>query len=387
VGAQPLQAIAGFAAHLREHGFAVGAGEQLAMVQVALAVGAGERQRLQAGWRAIACRDPADWRRYPPLFDAYWLKGRSKAGMRVGAAATPRRDLRQIVADLQSSMQDRAGPSMPAALDLAEDAPALQDGPLARSEREHAQGGASRSASPRGPGEGAPAALVDAGRIDRAVEAIGRRLRRQLTRAMRCDAHGRRLDLRRTLRNSLRTGGEPFKPVWRRPRRERPRLYLLVDVSRSMETYARMFLRVARAFVGVLDARAFVFHTRLAEVTAMLARDNGRMRDKIEAVTAALGGGTRIGSCVGEFARRYVRHGLTRRARVLILSDGFDSDPPGELASALRVARRHGARICWLHPTRAAPESAALAPCAGLIDRYAPLFDLDSLARVGALLD
>lgn len=225
------------------------------------------------------------------------------------------------------------------------------------------------------------------GRLERIVEAIAQRLRRRLQRRLKHDARGPRLDVRRTLRASLRTGGEPFAPAWRRPLRELPQLFILVDVSRSMETYAQLFLRVARAFVGVLDARVFVFHTRLTEVTPLLLRDSGRVQEKINAVTAGFGGGTRIATSVADFVRMHARRSLSRRARVLILSDGFDSDPPEQLARELTHAKRRGARIYWLHPTRVAPQSAALAPCRELIDGFAPVYNLDSLARVRELVE
>jgi uncharacterized protein with von Willebrand factor type A (vWA) domain len=154
-----------------------------------------------------------------------------------------------------------------------------------------------------------------------------------------------------------------------------------------METYAQLFLRIARAFVDVVDARVYVFHTRLADVTSLLRRDSAKTQDRIHAVTAGFGGGTRIAASIGEFVDRHARRGLSRSARLLILSDGFDSDPPDELQRQLGRAARRGARIYWLHPTREAPQSAALAPCRELIDAFAPVYNLDSLARLRELVE
>src|SRR5262249_16046930 len=95
--------------------------------------------------------------------------------------------------------------------------------------------------------------------LDRAAERIAERLPPPLPRRGRADAPGRRLDLRRPLRASLATGGLPVTPAWRRARRERPRLFVLVDVSRSMQTHAQLFLRIARALVAAANARVFVF--------------------------------------------------------------------------------------------------------------------------------
>src|SRR5258706_8128900 len=192
----------------------------------------------------------------------------------------------------------------------------------------------------------------DLNRLQRIVAAIAHRMRERLLRRQRVALHGRRLDVRRTLRASLRYGGVPVQPVWRAPRRERPRVFVLVDVSRSMETFAQLFLRIARAFVTALDAgqvRVFVFHTRLAEITSLLARDSARVQDKINAVTAGLGGGTRVAASLRDFVAGHARRAFSRSARVLILSDGLDSDPPDQLATALGSVRARGVRIYLLH--------------------------------------
>jgi uncharacterized protein with von Willebrand factor type A (vWA) domain len=214
-------------------------------------------------------------------------------------------------------------------------------------------------------------------------------LRPRLTRRW-CDAPtGRRLDLRRTLRASLRTGGLPVDPVWRAPRRERPRLFVLVDVSRSMETHAQLFLRIARAFVSAMQARVFVFHTRLAEVTPLLRSDSAAVQEKVNAVTAGFGGGTRIATSLHDFHAVHARAQLTRRSRVWILSDGFDADGPGELAEALARVRGRGARIDWFHPGERVPASEAMQAVrqrGGLVESFQRLNSLADLARVSQVL-
>jgi uncharacterized protein with von Willebrand factor type A (vWA) domain len=382
--ARPLEAIAGFAASLRDHGLRVGIAEQQAMVQAALAVPVDEWRRLRAGWRSIVCHGASEWRKYPDLFDAYWFPRRLRGSVRTNGQTRPRRDLRQLVSELQGTPDSERHAAANSDVSLAETMTDLAEQPGAR-----AQGGASRI-DPLENRDFSQWLPQDLGRLERIVEAIAQRLRRRLTRRLRSDRHGRRLDVRRTLRASLRTGGEPFEPAWRRPRRERPRLFVLVDVSRSMETYAQLFLRIARAFVGALDAgeaRVFVFHTRLAEVTPLLVRDSGRVQEKINAVTAGFGGGTRIATSMADFVHVHARQRLSRSARVLILSDGFDSDAPERLAQELRYAKRRGARIYWLHPTREAPQSVAVQACGGLIDGFAPVHNLDSLARVRSLVE
>lgn len=377
---QPLQALAGFAAHLRAHGYRVGIPEQQGMVQAALTLDLAEYPRLEACWRSLVCGAPGEWRRFPEIFQGYWFPDRLKGQVRVSGQLPPRRDLRQAVAALKSAAEGDA----PGAKATA-DAGAGDGGETAIPDAGHAQGGASRvEARERRPFQDWGA--DDMARLERLVEAVARRLRARLTRRRRFDARGRLLDLRRTLRRSLRTGGVPFEPAWLKRRTERPRFFILVDVSRSMELYARLFLSVARAFAAVLRARVFVFHTRIAEVTPLLLRPSGRVQEKINAVTAGFGGGTRIAASLADFVRVHARGALSRSARVVIMSDGFDSDGADALAAQLAAVRDRGAAIYWLHPTAEPPRSAALAPCAWMVRAFAPVHNLQSLSNLDVLI-
>lgn len=380
--AQPLQAIAGFASYLRDAGFAVGVAEQRSMVSAALILSPADYQRLEAGWRSLVCRDATTWHRFPEVFRSYWFPDRLTGQVRVSGHTRPRRDLRDAVAALHRSMAtDAERAATPGDAQVGGEQPADSAPPV-----ERAQGGASRTEAleQRDFTRWLP---QDLGRLERLVEAIAQQLRRRLLRRRKRDNQGQRLDLRGTLRASLKTGGIPFEPAWHARRRERPRVFVLVDVSRSMETHAQLFLRISRAFVGALDARVFVFHTKLAEVTPLLRRDSGRIQEKVNAVTAGFGGGTRIASSLGEFLDVHARRSMTRASRVFILSDGFDSDPDEDLRRQLWRIRRRGARIYWLHPTIERPPSAAVTNAADLVDAFAPVHNLESLDRVRLLVE
>ncbi|MCU0774877.1 MAG: VWA domain-containing protein [Ideonella sp.] len=389
--AEPLEAIAGFAALLRDHGLAVGVAEQQAMVRAALALPIERAAHLNDAWRSIACHDAADWRRWRDLFDRYWHPQRLRGSTRVSGQTRPARDLRQVVAELQRSLADPTGagrrPDAPAPMDSAIDSGAdqavrAQDDPGAP----RAAGGATRTEAlhDRRLSEWLPQDLAE---LERLAERVAAALRRRLTRRWRSDPAGRRLDLRRTLRASLRTGGLPVEPVWRRPRREPPRLHILVDVSRSMETHAQLFLRIARAFVTASTGtrtRVFVFHTRLAEVTPLLQRDSPAVQEKVNAVTAGFGGGTRIATSLEDFVGVHAGRQLHRGARVWVLSDGYDADPPERLAEAVRHLAARGARLAWWHPGDRPPASRAVEQlCADPAARAA----LDGFIRLQTLGD
>jgi uncharacterized protein with von Willebrand factor type A (vWA) domain len=385
--AAPLAAIAGFAALLRDHGFQVGVAEQcdfVATARLAPLDAPSPARRVGDAWRAIACRDARDWRRWSELFDLYWRPERVRGSTRLSGQTRPARDLRQIVQELQrDALPPQRGAARAADSALA-DAAALgidpQDAGAPR-----AQGGASRTEAlhDRSLAEWLPQDLTH---LDRLAARIAARLRRRLTRRWRDDARGARLDLRRTLRGSLATGGLPLAPAWRRPRRERPRLFILVDVSRSMQTHAQLFLRIARAFVHAAQARVFVFHTRLAEVTPLLQRDSAAVQEKVNAVTAGFGGGTRIATSVADFVGVHARAQLGRGARVWVLSDGFDADEPTALAEQLAALRRRGAAITWFHPGEQAPASAAMRQAAPLVTRFVRLARLADLELAADLV-
>lgn len=380
---RPLEAIAGFAALLRDHGLKVGVAEQQAMVQAALRVPMNRAARLNAAWRSIACHDVRDWRRWPELFERYWHPQRVKGTVRVSGQTRPSRDLRQMVQSLQEAMAGT--PPDQASRRLGDTALDATLAPAEEAGTPQAQGGASRTDAlhDRSLSQWLP---QDLAQLERIAERIAQRLRQRLTRRWHDDPRGRRLDVRRTLRASLKTGGLPLAPAWRQPRRERPRLFILVDVSRSMETHAQLFLRIARAFVGAVDARVFVFHTRLAEITPLLQRDSAAVQEKVNAVTAGFGGGTRIATSMADFVGVHARAQLGRSARVWVLSDGFDADEPHRLAEELARVRARGARITWFHPTALPPASQAMQPCTGLIERFVRLNSLRDLAQAADVL-
>jgi uncharacterized protein with von Willebrand factor type A (vWA) domain len=386
----PVQAIAGFATLLREHGLGVGVIEQQAMLRAALALPVDRARQLEAAWRAIACHGRRDWQRWPELFDRYWFPERLKGGVKVSGQTRPSRDMRQLVQAMQQQMGDAA--TQPRAQQGVPDV-ALGAGATVPDDdagRPLAQGGASRTEAlhDRDLAMWLP---QDLAQLQQLAERIALRLRRRLTRRWQQHPRGKRLDLRRTLRASLRTGGLPLAPAWRQPRRERPKLFILVDVSRSMQTHAQLFLRIARALVGPAGARVFVFHTRLAEITPLLQRDSAHVQEKVNAVTAGFGGGTRIATSVLDFVNVHARAQLQRGSRVWILSDGFDADEPPQLADALARVTGRGARISWFHPTIAPPASRAMQavqthPQHGLVERYLRLASLKDLAAAVPLI-
>ena len=195
-------------------------------------------------------------------------------------------------------------------------------------------------------------------------------------------------DLRRTLRRSFRTGGEPIDRAWRERRRKPRRLVLLLDVSGSMADYSRALLLFAHAALRT-DARweAFCFGTRLTRVTNALARadpDDALRRASAEVFDWS--GGTRIGDAVSGL----IRMRIARGAVVVICSDGLDVGEPDVLREAMARLARLAHRIVWLNPLKEDPayEPLARGMQAALphVDVFLSAHNLASLEAIGAAL-
>ncbi|MBV8431478.1 MAG: VWA domain-containing protein [Solirubrobacterales bacterium] len=204
------------------------------------------------------------------------------------------------------------------------------------------------------------------------------------TRRAQRDRHGHRIDLRRTLRGALRTGGDPAR-LRRRQRRMVPRrIVMLCDISGSMEPYARAYLQFLTCARG---AEAFVFATRLTRVTRALAsRNPSRAMQNAAAAAPDWSSGTRIGEALKTFIDRHGRRGMARGAVVVILSDGWERGDPAAVEREMQRLRRLAHRIVWVNPRAASDEfapraggmAAALPYCDALVSGH----NLASLAEV-----
>lgn len=176
------------------------------------------------------------------------------------------------------------------------------------------------------------------------------------TRRSVADAAGHALDMRRTLRGSLRTGGEVQRLALRSPRERWPNLVVLCDISGSMSQYSRMVLHFVHAVAnrkgqGWARVHAFTFGTRLTNITRHLGQ-----RDVDAALKAAgaeaqdWSGGTRIGACLQAFNRDWSRRVLGQGAVVLLITDGLDRDDTGMLARQAERLHLSCRRLIWLNP-------------------------------------
>jgi uncharacterized protein len=226
----------------------------------------------------------------------------------------------------------------------------------------------------------------------RKVEALMRRFARRLKHLqLRREArlhHGRRLDLQSTIRQSVACGGTPLRLAWKDRRSVRPRLVLLLDVSRSMSLYSFFYLRLARALCAELsDVFCFIFHTRLIGVEqALRDPDPWRSQERMHLLAEGWAGGTRIGECLRDFNRDHARRLVHSRTAVIIMSDGYDTGEPELLGEALATLRGRVRRLVWLNPLLNqpgfSPESRGMRAAMPHLDLLAPGGDLASIERV-----
>jgi uncharacterized protein with von Willebrand factor type A (vWA) domain len=184
------------------------------------------------------------------------------------------------------------------------------------------------------------------------------------------------LDIRRTLRSSLESGGDPLRlRTFGHPLRN-PRIVLVIDASRSMADYAQALLQFGYALCRrSRRASVFVFSTALTEITRELRRLPNAQERAIELAGETWGGGTRLGGALREFAKIYSSR-IDADTLVLIASDGLDTADTSDVREALRRIYRASAGIIWLNPHAGAP---GFAPTARAMQAAMPY--------VSALLD
>ena len=199
---------------------------------------------------------------------------------------------------------------------------------------------------------------------------------------------GERMDMRRTLRGSMRTAGDPIRLARRRRRVVRRRMVMLCDISGSMEPYARAYLQFLTSAAGSgPNAEAFAFATRLTRLTrALRSRSPERAIQRAAAAAPDWSSGTRIGDALKAFNDRHGRRGMARGAVVVILSDGWERGDPALVGREMERLSRLAHRIMWVNPRVAAsgfsPRAGGMAAALPYCDALVSGHSLDALGEV-----
>ena len=369
----PLHRLGDFAAFLRANGIPADTGSVLDAHRAASLGQLLGRDAWRRACRACFCRDRTSWQRFDVLFEAFWQPDGDPLdapGTREGGGE--RRDGRASLAGGQRLL-----------------------GMAGTSEKQK------REEEFFGAGDFKALSLADfrfvfdrrqMEEIERLVERIARRARRRVSRRERPAARGTRVDLRRSQRGLQRHGGLPIDLAWRRPERQLHRFVLLLDISQSMDVYAKLFLRFARILMTVFRrSHAFAFNTELTALGPGGARL--RERDIEEAINVTAKGwlgGTRIAECFERFNEAHLAALVDARTTLVVFSDGCDTAKPERLARAVQPMRRRAGRLVWVNPLlgRFEPGQANrwMDPVVPHVDAYCAAHDLRSLMTLERVL-
>ena len=365
----------GFVGFLHENGLRVASSDAADSMEIAERMGQFSGSLLRWCLRALLCSRAEDWRRFDDLFDAFFLPPNSQAFVETHTGGIGQIDLKGVGESLRDSSEGApiaggAGFENGDADGSTAQHGASHDESLAHANLRHLN---------------QPDELYA---VDELMRRFAQRLRHIQLRKERQAISGRRIDMARTIRQSVSRGGLPLDLAWRQKRRFRPRIILLLDVSRSMSMYSFFYLRLARALSVLLsDVHCFIYHTRLVGVAeALRDPDPARSQERLQMLSAGWAGGTRIGDCLSEFNSQYAGTLLHSRSAVIIVSDGYDTGEPELLARALARIRRRARRVVWLNPLVSRPDftpsSAGMHAALPYLDLLAQGSDLASLGRV-----
>ncbi|MFN3655922.1 MAG: vWA domain-containing protein [Pseudolabrys sp.] len=371
--------LAGFARTLRDNGFRVGLAETRDALTVLAQPIAARPSTLKPALRALFCATHSDWERFDEIFDAFWLgHGRRQARVLSGAPSAKVSPLKRLAEAIHE--QGRHG--LPERVERRG-----EDGGDAAGGRER-RAGAARAENLASVDLRHITDPADIAKAQALAERLARVMRARLVRREQPRRRGHRLDLRRTIHRSVSHGGVPVDLVWRRRKIKPLRLVVLLDASGSMNLYTAFFVRFLHGIVDAFrEAEAFVFHTRLAHVSASLRdRDVGRAVDKLALMAQGIGGGTRIGECLATFNRWHARRVINSRTAVIIVSDGYDTGEPAHLVRQLIQLRQRCRRIIWLNPLIGwrdyTPAARGMQVALPYVDLFAPAHNLESLAAL-----
>lgn len=368
-------------AHLRDNGMPLGVAETTKTLQSFKHIDITDQHQVRLAFKVICTGHHDSYSQFDDLFDSYWFNhGRERS-----AIAQTRNQSRQ-------NNQSRFQPGVDSTRSSSDDGEAEQpDGDSSDSE-----------ASASGEGRLIASKTTNIEKTDfrelmtpeslQQAEAIAIKLARAIrdkrSRRQRAAVCGAKLDLRKTIRASISHGGVPFD-LYRRNNPDRPvKIVALLDVSGSMTVYARVFLSFLKGLITHdTQTDAYLFHTSLVRISdALRDHDTFRAVNRLSLMAQGFGGGTKIGSNIKTFNQQYAARTVNGRSVVIILSDGYDTDPPDLMACELEKLKKRNCRIIWLNPLKGwkdyAPVARGMAAALPHLNHFAAANTLESLAAL-----
>ncbi len=317
---------------LKAEGFVFGIGESGDVLAQLESGDCLDRNRVAHTMRALTCRSKEDWVNFDLVFRKYWFPLE---------VANHELDVLERVDSRNRNTQRLSGLAGASKESPRQDDEAGADGIGAGTARNISKADF-RFINDK-------SAMRQAERI---AERMANQLRRQLERRRTYRTTGVQLDIRRTIRKSLSTGGLPLSAVYSVRREKHPHLIVLHDVSHSMSWNNPLLFRFARGLIRAFSgSHAFAFHTKLFPVTQIYQEQSlSRMRERLEENNKLWMGGTRIAASVRTFNQKYSKSVLTPKSIVVVISDGFDTEEQENLNVEMNRLCSKVQSVLWLNP-------------------------------------
>ncbi len=352
-----------FCRYLRAHGFRIGPEEEATALRAAALVTPNDRATFALALQVSLTRSVQEVRLFAGLFEKYWQELESALDSKIKDDESKK-----------SQYQKNSQPSFNALKSWLQGNRNAEETETAAYSPTEALSRQDFSLIPADQ-------LAD---LERLLREVSQSLARRVNRRREKTRRSREFDLRNTLRRNLRRGGELVEIAHKRPRRNRMRLVVLADVSKSMDLYSAFLIQFLYAFQNVFRRiETFVFSTNLHRVTAELKQQNFQEAlKKLAENEAGWSGGTRIGDSLSTFLTDYGRL-LNHETVIVILSDGWDTDDAELLADTMRRIQQKSRKVIWLNPLagRAGfePRTAAMQAALPHIDVFASAHSVASL--------
>jgi uncharacterized protein with von Willebrand factor type A (vWA) domain len=359
-----VQRINDFAQFLRANELIVDTGSLLDLHHLASGNYIHTRQDYRRATRACICRCPKDWHRFDALFDTFWQ------------------------ADGEPLILEPTNEEARSAVNLSSTSKQRMVGLAGTSEKQQ------QVEEYFGAGDFKALSLADfrfvfnpyqMRAIELLVERAAQRAKKRVSRREVLSHRGNKIDLRKSFRSSLRYAGRPVDLSFRRKKPRLSRFVLILDISQSMDVYARLFMRFTRILMATFHrSDSFVFNTDLSK----LGTGHTRLSEAdFEHVLNRLGkgwlGGTRIAQSLDTFIDKYMMSCVDNKTTVLIFSDGCDTSKPIELAERVKIIQRRAGKLVWVNPLLGRFEPGEvdkfMDPIVPYIDCYRSAHNLDSL--------
>jgi uncharacterized protein with von Willebrand factor type A (vWA) domain len=381
----PVPPLVRLGRELRDHDVPVGTGRVLTFINGVAVIGLTDRASLYWTGRATLIGNRADLETYDEVFDGWYRSLRPEEALDVTLDLPPDLD--------EFEMRDEG------------DAPGSESlAPMAT--WQHANEGEEEAAEADETSLRIVASAMEIlraksfaylsederQRVHKLIRQLSVQVPIERTRRTRAARSGARLDVRRTLRRSLRTQGEPFERSWRARRTRRRPLVLILDVSGSMAPYSRALLQFGYAAMAAgRRVEVFCFGTRLTRVTRVLrTKDPDRAMHEIGRIVSDWEGGTRIGESLKALLDGWSQRAALRGAVVVLCSDGLERGDPELLRRQMARLRRLAYRVVWANPLKGSPryEPLARGMAAALpsVDVFLSGHNLDSLEALAEAL-